>query len=195
MSVCKEGIIIRNLSKGYAGRTLFRALSLDFKRGGVYCIMGVSGVGKTTLFRMMAGLEQPDAGTVSGVGKVSAVFQEDRLIETLSAADNVRLVQKRADERGVMQALAELLPDDCLIQPVRELSGGMRRRAALGRAMLAKSDTILLDEPFSGLDTASKNRAVCFIRKHRAGRTLVLITHDRTDAAALDAAICLLTTD
>lgn len=190
-----DAIRVSRVTKEFVGRRVLDTVSLTFARGGAYCLMGMSGTGKTTLLRLLMGLEKADAGTVSGMGSIAAVFQEDRLLEAFSAVENVCLVLPPGQRTLALKALTDVLPKTCLEQPVRELSGGMRRRVALVRALLARSDTLLLDEPFTGLDAAAKAASVRLIRAYRAGRTLLLVTHDRADAAALGATICLLTTD
>lgn len=190
-----DAIRVSCVTKEFAGRRVLDTVSWTFARGGVYCLMGLSGTGKTTLLRLLMGLEEADAGTVSGTGSIAAVFQEDRLLEALNAVENVCLVLPPGQRDLALKALTGVLPKTSLDQPVRELSGGMRRRVALVRALLARSDTLLLDEPFTGLDAAAKAASMRLIQDYRAGRTLLLVTHDRADAAALGATICLLTTD
>ena len=152
--------------------------------------MAPSGSGKTTLFRVLLGLEHADSGEIRGIspGRISMMFQEDRLCDTLTPVENVALVlppdTRRAD---VAALLAEILPTDCLGQPAMELSGGMRRRVSLARAVAFPSDLIVLDEPFTGLDQATKEKVIAFVLRHRAGRTLLVATHGEDDARLLGA--------
>jgi len=151
--------------------------------------MGPSGVGKTTLLRIMMGLELPDRGEVVGFGglKKSAVFQEDRLLEGLSAAANVSAACRRPPGAGaVMESLAAvgIGPDSCS-QPVRSMSGGQRRRVAIVRALEAEYDALFLDEPFKGLDEATKAMALRYVRARSAGRTVFLVTHDESECVAM----------
>ena len=180
-----------NLTKSFDGRPVLSGLSHTFPEGRVSCILGRSGVGKTTLLRLVAGLEKPDAGRVLGVpeGGLSMLFQEDRLPPQLTAAGCLRCVLPKAPDREarIEEALRALEVNGEPDQPVREFSGGMARRVALARALLYPSPLVLLDEPFKGLDAATRDRAVAFAHPLLAGRTTLLVTHDEADVSAFDA--------
>ncbi|GAA1325848.1 ATP-binding cassette domain-containing protein [Leucobacter albus] len=182
---------LEGVSKRFGLHSVLEGLTLTFDAGEVYCLRAPSGAGKTSLLRMLMGLEHPDAGAVTGAapGSVSVMFQEDRLSEALTAVENVALVHpdRRVSRRSIRHELATILPERSLDQPVAELSGGMRRRVALVCAMLYPSSLVLLDEPFTGLDAATKREAVGFVHAHRAGRTLIVATHGEEDAALLGA--------
>ena len=178
-------LTLHSLRKSYDGRVVIAGLSHVFPEGTLTCVTGRSGCGKTTLLRLIAGLEAPESGTITGVpaAGISMVFQEDRLPPRLSAANCLRCVLKKSPEReariaGALSALALPAEDD---QPVCEYSGGMRRRVALARALLFPSPLVLLDEPFKGLDAATRARAVGFTLPLLAGRTTLLVTHDPED--------------
>lgn len=147
--------------------------------------MGSSGCGKTTLLRILLGLEQPDAGRILGrPERMGAVFQEDRLLEGFSPLANIRLVTGRRVPRQVIQAhLEELGLGDCARDPVATLSGGMQRRVAIARAVLYDPALLALDEAFKGLDADTRLRAMEYVRAHSQGRTLVIVTHDPQEAA------------
>lgn len=183
---------LKSVSKAYGDNAVLVRFSHTFPEGSVTAIEGRSGCGKTTLLRLIAGLEAPDAGAIAGVpqGGLSMVFQEDRLPPQLTAAGCLRAVLRRAPGRDVKidAALAALGLSDALDQPVREFSGGMRRRVALARALLYPSSLVLLDEPFKGLDADTRRRAVDFARPLLDGRTVLLVTHDPADAEDFDAA-------
>jgi len=186
-------LILQNLRKSYDGRVVLGGLSHVFPHGVLTCVTGRSGCGKTTLLRLIAGLEAPDGGSVAGVpeGGISMVFQEDRLPPQLSAADCLRCVLKRDSRReaDIADALSALGLDGASTQPVSEFSGGMRRRVALARALLFPSPLVLLDEPFKGLDADTRRRAVGFTRPRLAGRTTLLVTHDPEDLADFGGAV------
>lgn len=182
-------IKIENLSKSYDGRQVFENLNMELTEGQITCIMAPSGKGKTTLLRILIGLEQADRGKVAGIeGKdISVVFQEDRLCENLNVLSNIRLVQKEKTEiREGLEAVGLL---DCCHQPVRELSGGMKRRVAILRALYAKWDILFLDEPFKGLDKEMKERVIQFLKKSCEGKTVICITHEEKESEALGAVI------
>ena len=105
----------------------------------------------------------------------SMVFQEDRLCEDYSAVKNVELVT--GDREKAREALEKLLEKEALDRPCRQLSGGMRRRVALVRAMEAQSAYVLLDEPFAGMDPETRKRAKRYIREKQAGRTVIIADH------------------
>ena len=144
-------IKVDHVSKAYGEQQILRDLCCVFPEGKTTCIRGRSGCGKTTLIRLLLGLDIPDKGKIEGISdrKISAVFQEDRLCENLSAASNIRLV---CTETISDRELEEAYKAVALQKPVRELSGGMRRRVSILRALLADSDCVIMDEPLRGLD-------------------------------------------
>jgi len=176
---------LRNIRKSYGDHRVLDGFSHVFPGRTVTCITGRSGCGKTTLLRLVAGLESPDAGEVLGVpeGGLSMMFQEDRLPPRLTAADCLRCVLKKTPEREarIDDALRALELEAEPNQPVSRFSGGMRRRVALARALLYPSPLVLLDEPFKGLDGDTRRRAVAFARPLLEGRTVLLVTHDPED--------------
>ena len=181
---------VKNLCKAYHGRPLLQNLS--FTAGvGITASWAPSGAGKTTLLRLLLGLEKPDGGRLVGTDlRWSAVFQEDRLLEGLDAAGNLRFALGPAyDTRAAEAMLEELGLADVGSKPVGAWSGGMKRRLALARALLAPSEAIALDEPFTGLDDENRQRAIRAIRRVAETKPVLLVTHDREDLAALDARI------
>ncbi len=184
-------LILKDLTKSYGGHRVLDRFSHAFPQGRVTAIEGRSGCGKTTLLRLIAGLELPDGGSITGVpeGGIAMMFQEDRLPPQLTAAGCLKVVLKRSEglDAKIDAALCALGLGDDLDKPVREFSGGMRRRVALARALLYPSNLVLLDEPFKGLDAATRKAAVEFARPLLAGRTTLLVTHDPEDADAFDA--------
>ena len=179
-----------HLWKAYGAKAVLRDLSFSVERGERLCVYAPSGGGKTTLLRIVLGLERPDRGAVSDVGIAAAVFQENRLLLEKSALANLLFVRPDGVEAG-RQLLEELhLPVSA--QPTAEFSGGMRRRVALARALLVPSDTLVLDEPFTGLDGETRQAAMDCLRRHGAGKTILMATHDRRDAAELGAGTLLL---
>ena len=180
------GITLKALSKSYDSHVLFQDLTLSLKEGEIYALMGPSGQGKTTLLHIIMGLVQPDCWSPEGLQgkKISAVFQEDRLCGPLTAEENIRIV---CNCPNLQDILAEILPSESLTQETDTYSGGMKRRTAIARAILADSDLIIMDEPFTGLDEATKENVIAFINKYRRNRTLLFTTHDPEDVRALHA--------
>ena len=181
-------IKLENVSKLYGGKPVFDSLNLTLAHGDRVAIMGPSGCGKTTALMMLAGLEVQDGGNISGLDnkRVSMVFQDDRLCENLSLYANVKIVcppdRKRADITSAADALGL---GDSINKAASKLSGGMRRRAAILRAMLAEFDLLLLDEPFNGLDAEAKRQTAKFILDKLDGRAVLLVTHNPEDAELL----------
>lgn len=181
-------LCILHCSKAYSGQPILQDISFTVRDGEFLSILGPSGCGKTTLLRIISGLLPPDCGTVYGQEgtRFSAVFQEDRLCGNLTAAANVRLACGEFRSAGeISEAFAAVGLSGCENRLAGELSGGMKRRVALVRALLAEGGAVLLDEPFKGLDESTKRQAVEFSREMLRGRTAVLVTHDRTEAEAL----------
>ena len=188
-------IIAERVSKSYNGRAVLRDISFRADASRISCFIAPSGGGKTTLFRILMGLEKPDSGLILPERcRWSAVFQEDRLLSGRDARYNLRFALGKSYKEAEASALLETLGlGDVGAKPVREYSGGMRRRLALIRALLAPSDALILDEPFTGIDAARRERCMDAARRYVVGRVALLATHTLSDAEALDAQIISLT--
>ena len=152
-------------------------LVLNVPAGGRACVMGASGVGKSTLLTLAAGECAP----------CSMVFQDTRLVESASALDNVLVcADARVDASSAASLLRLLVPGVDVHARVAELSGGQRRRVEIGRALLCPGGAVILDEPFTGLDAAARDAATKVVLDLLDGRMLLLATHDVADARALD---------
>ncbi|MDL2293543.1 ATP-binding cassette domain-containing protein [Ruminococcaceae bacterium OttesenSCG-928-D13] len=187
-----QPIRVEGVDKAFGGQQVLRGFSATLPAGAATALMGPSGGGKTTLARIIMGLERPDAGRVETAPdlRFDCVFQEDRLCEQLSAAGNVALVLPKTRWGSIALALAAVGLDEALAQkPVRDLSGGERRRVALVRAVLATGQVLVLDEAFKGLDAASREVAFGFVRARLDGRSLLVITHDAAEAEAFGAGV------
>ena len=180
-------IIIRNLSKSFGDKRVLEGFDLTVPDGGICCIMGESGCGKSTLIKLIMGIYAPDGGQIVGVpDNIAAVFQEDRLCEDFSALTNVRITAARGvTSARISEEFRVLGLEGNEKTPARQLSGGMRRRVALIRAFMADAPLFILDEPFTGLDPDNRALAIDYVRAHRAGKTIILVTHDASDADAL----------
>ena len=169
---------LENVSKAFGDKTVLSGFSYEFGEGARYVITGSSGVGKTTLLRLICGLLRPDAGRaeVAEGARVRAVFQEDRLLPWRTVLQNVTLGE--SDGAYARELLSELgLADEADAFPAA-LSGGMSRRVAIARALCAKPDVLLLDEPFNGLDPDIKARTAALIFDKMRGKTVITVAHD-----------------
>ncbi len=184
-----------HISKRFDDHVLFEDLNLSFIEGEINCLMGASGSGKTTLLQLLMGLVRPDAGELRGISgkKIAVVFQEDRLIEHFDAIRNIKLVcDKQITEQRIEEELKLVGIEEYANKTVNLFSGGMRRRVAIVRAILATSDIILLDEPFKGLDELLKNQVMDYVQQKTAGKTVILVTHDKEEAQRLQAHMIIL---
>ena len=155
-----NAILITNLSKSYGETVVFRNFSARLPLGETIVITGVSGGGKTTLLRLILGLETPDGGKIAGVpARRAAVFQEDRLCPQLTALENVLLTAGRKKEREARDILARLGLGESLAVPAAELY-----------------------EPFKGLDEANRRAAMDAVRAVSDDKTVLLVTHDAAEA-------------
>ena len=195
----EDTIEICHLKKAYGEHVIFSNLTMELKKGAVTCLMAPSGAGKTTLLRILAGLEQADGGKIGGLEALrkSMVFQEPRLAEELTAAANIQLSVRRRmfgkekrSSRHLVEEMEELGLSGCENQAVSELSGGMRQRVAVLRAMRMDADFLLLDEPFRGLDAGTKKKTMNYIRRKGKEKTMLLVTHDLEEAEAMGDWIC-----
>lgn len=195
-------IKISHVYKSYGGTPVLQDYSMEMESGQRYLLMAPSGAGKTTLLRILTGLDGADQGQIINVpGRIGMVFQEDRLCEDYDALCNIMLGMGRKRIFGgpwqgrkkkkaqiadyVRREASIILPEECLTKPVKELSGGMRRRVALLRAVLSDSDCLILDEPFAGLDEENRIRCGEYLLDRLDGRTLLATTHREDDAQLL----------
>jgi len=192
-------ITLTSLSKEYDGKTVFSDASFKFPKGQITALMGPSGAGKTTIMRILLGLEDYQGNLIGYKGNVSlnnsqvdvsVVFQDNRLLPWITIRKNVELVLKEKKNQSEVAILAQEaldlveLGDAADLMP-EELSGGMQRRVALARAIAFDGDVVLLDEPFTGLDEELKHRLASVVtsRFKERGKTVILITHDSEEAA------------
>lgn len=183
-------IKITDLYKSFGNNNVLAGVNLCLKDNSVYCLMGASGMGKTTLLRIIMGHEKADSGKIEGINEneISSMFQEDRLIPSLSAIENVAVVSRgKADKKEIRRRLEKILPKESLDKKVTELSGGMKRRVAFARALEYPGKLIILDEPFTGLDHDTKLAIIEYILDMRNKRILLVATHGLEDATLLGA--------
>lgn len=167
---------------------VLRDLSFRLEDGGFLAVMGESGCGKSTLLSLAAGLLTPTDGRVLCTAKrIACAFQESRLFPWLTVAQNLSAVLPKPDPRAIAEALWAVELSDCAALYPAELSGGMKSRVSLARALLYGGDLFLLDEPFSALDTDLRRRLSDRLRVKwkQAGAAVLLVTHQREDAERL----------
>ncbi len=184
-------LMLDNVSFSYGDKTVLENFSLTVDKGECVCLSGPSGCGKTTVTRIVMGLEKPKSGTVVAPRKVSCVFQEDRLLSHLSLQKNIRLVLKESQYEYADRLLELFGLGDSLCKSVNELSGGMKRRAAIVRALAYGGDLLILDEAFNGIDEENKSIISQTIKEDflDKGKSVLMITHVLDDAELLSARI------
>lgn len=177
---------LKNVSLSYGDLRVLRGVSLRLDPGERIAVMGLSGCGKTSLLRVIAGLQSPDSGTVKlAARRLSFVFQEPRLLPWLTAEGNVRLVLPDAHQSEDAAAwLSRFGLSDAAGKLPAELSGGMQQLVSLARALVCTPDLLLLDEPFKALDAAAKQNAIAAV-SDGTDAAIILVTHDACEAEAL----------
>lgn len=181
-----------SISKSFKGHRVLNNVNLTVCTGKPKCIMGESGIGKTTLLKIILGVMKPDGGQIiipEGKRK-AAVFQEDRLIEDADVYTNMYCVLgKRFDKDIVDKHLKMTGLEGIGNKKVKELSGGMKRRTAVIRAVLADTEIILLDEAFKGLDKESRDIMLEYIKRCCRNKVIILVSHNRTEGEKIGAEI------
>ena len=179
---------ITNLSFSFDKKNILEDFSLELKKGEILAVMGSSGYGKTTLLELIAGLYKPQKGEiVNTFEKIAYAFQEPRLFPWLTVRENLLTVMNKKDEDAEKNALKFLelvgLLDSVDKYP-EELSGGMKSRASLARALAFGGDLFLLDEPFAALDEDLRHSLAQTIKEHirACGASAILVTHNKEDA-------------
>lgn len=179
-------IEITNLTKKYGAKTVFENYSNTLEINGILLVKGSSGCGKTTLMKMIAGLEDYNGEISVPTDRISFMFQEDRLIPFISVLKNVTAV---SDSETAKKILRKLGLEKEFDSPPLSLSGGMRRRAALARALSYPSDLVILDEPFKGLDDALRQTVIEIIKEESKLRDFIIVTHESFDSEFEDGKI------
>lgn len=182
-------ISVQNLSKSFDGKPVLQNLSFEVADGEKIHLSAPSGVGKTTLLRILAGLESADKGTVTGVSpkQITFLFQEPRLFPQLTALENVTCVHADSEKakNKALQLLEKLGLSEAVNQYPDELSGGMKQRVALARTLSVDRPVVFLDEPFTALDSELKDSVRKTVAEFCEDKTLILVSHDPQDAEIL----------
>ena len=184
-------ITLENISKNFENKSVIKELSYTFPEKGVVAVTGMSGVGKTTLIRIILGLDRADSGKITGNNaKFSVVFQENRLVPTLTAIENILFTTDEPKSKDNIIKATELLKAVGLKGEEntlpKELSGGMARRVAIARA-LCVDGILVLDEPFKEIDEQNRMKIIPLIKTRSEKDLVILVTHNENDITDLDA--------
>ena len=177
----------RDICLSFEGRVILNKVSFSLPDAGIFALMGSSGIGKSSLLKILSGLLAPDSGTIRGLDnlRVGILFQEDRLLPWHTALKNVMLAMEHPSQEEARILLDALEIGDSADAYPAVLSGGMKRRVALARAIAFSPDVLLLDEPFSGIDEQIKGRISPFIQK--SAPLIIFSTHNLKDAGMMGA--------
>ena len=170
---------ISNLTKKFGEKIILNDFSHDFDPTGLYVITGESGIGKTTILRIIAGLDKDYTGEIIGAGidNVSFMFQEYRLFPALSALKNAAISTQDTNEAAKLLKRLGFTDDDFKKRP-HHLSGGMKQRVAFARAVLMDAPILILDEPTKELDPESIEIMLEIIKEQAKKRLVITVTHD-----------------
>ena len=187
-----SSITLENISFSYEDKHIFKDYSTSFPANELSVIMSPSGSGKTTLLYLIAGLLKSQTGDITfsqSNPSFSMVFQDSRLIDYISVENNIRLVNQSITDNDISECLNALGLTDFAHKKVKHLSGGEKQRVAIARALLANYDILLMDEPFTGLDDDTKESVIKYIKNKTAHKTVLVVTHDKSEAATLGGSI------
>ncbi len=185
---------IQSVTKSFGDQIIFENFSFDFPMTGLFCLTGESGKGKTTLLRMIAGLDKEYSGSMTNLPTVSYLFQDKRLFPTLSTLDNLMIITREsgsAREQFLQKAkdmlrTLNIFDEDFKKKPA-QLSGGMQQRVAIARALLFDAPVLLLDEPSKELDEQNKNILRDLITKEAEKRLVIVVSHHEDDIRVMNA--------
>ena len=185
-------IELKSVDFSYGESKILDSFNLTVNDGECVCLSGPSGCGKTTVLKLVMGLLKPDSGKISGVKRPSVVFQEDRLLSGFSLITNVLLPPLADGRKSVAtELLNEANLGEAIYEKVRDLSGGMKRRAAIVRALCFEGDVLVLDEPFNGIDAENKRIMAEMIKREylQKGKPVLMVSHIPSDAELLNARV------
>lgn len=184
-------ITLNNISVSFDNKTVIENFSFKFEKGKKYAIMGESGCGKTTILNVISGLLKPQIGELikDPSCKISYVFQDPRLFDWLTVLENVAIatgIDKNDGENKAKMLLKTLGLEDSIYQYPPELSGGMKQRVSIARALAYDPSVILLDEPLGALDSQTKTQVANFIFDFCNDKTVIMVTHNESDLQYVD---------
>ena len=178
-------IEVKGVYKAFGDKKVLEDFNLNIESEHSYVVTGEKGCGKTTLVRIILGLEKPDKGNVGLLGDYKypyivsgTVFQDDRMVMSQNAVTNVFMVSNKLFRETVTEELLKLLPEDVIYKPVSELTKGQRRMVAIARACCIPNDVLIMDEPFDGLNEEERNAAIRFIRDKQGSGPLFITASD-----------------
>ena len=187
---------IKNLYKSFGNKVIFENFSYEFDERGIYVIKGDSGIGKTTLLRIISGLDKNFKGDLigGGVENVSFCFQEYRLFDALNALENITKISFQTESedditasKNILSRLGFLSSDYTLLP--RELSGGMKQRVSFARAVMKDSPILILDEPTKEVDSKIREEMKKIIVEAARDRLVLIVTHNEDDVSGLNASV------
>lgn len=182
---------IRDLTFSFGGKPVFSGLNLSLPSGSRTALLAPSGFGKTTLLRLLCGSLKPQSGSITGIPAegIAMVFQEDRLLPGCTILENLQLVAPERPEAELTALLGELGLSGWEHSRPGKLSGGMRRRAAIARALVFASPLVIMDEPFKGLDEITLASTLACVDRWLGDRTFLLVTHSPQEGERLSCRI------
>ncbi len=182
---------VKNICKSFDEKKVLKNVSFSIPKTGILAIVGKSGIGKTTLLRIVAGLETADSGTIeSNSVKIAYKFQEPRLFPWLTALENVTaVIEPNACSEIAHSYLSSVGLSDAEKLYPDQLSGGMQQRVSLARALAYEADLLLLDEPFSAVDDETKKELLSLVKHYSQNHAVILVTHDADEIKALNASV------
>ena len=180
-------INMSNVSFSYGEKKVLDNFNLSLKKGERACLFGESGSGKTTILRLICELEKAQSGQIIIGGKLSVVFQEDRLLPFKTVIENISAVN--GDEKKCEELLKAFSLYEYKDKYPRSLSGGMKRRIAIIRALSRDFDILILDEAFNGIDRENIEKIAQIINENTKDKTLVMVSHSEWEAEILRAKI------
>lgn len=180
-------IYFESVCKSFDNVEILKNFSLELPNNGCVCFFGKSGIGKTTLLDLIANIKFPDSGRIEKepLTKISYVFQEDRLIPSINALENVYLVIEKDKFHNAEFWLDVVNFDGNCKFPVQYLSGGLKRKVSIARALAYESNVLLLDEPFNSIDQESTEKIMKFLTNFKKENLIVLVTHNVEEAKFL----------
>ena len=178
-------ISFKNVDFSYGQKTVLKNFNMQINKGDRVCLSGESGIGKTTVLRLIMGLERVMGGNLTiEDAKKAAVFQEDRLLPFKTVAENIALF---GDGDVGLEILREMGLSEVSDKYPASLSGGMARRVSIARALAAGGEIYIFDEPFNGIDEENVKQTAAIINRLTKGKTLIMVSHNKRDIDILSA--------